>query len=153
MTEWGACFLLLVAPAPGDQGVAVERQPAARVHHRHRPVHPEAGWHRALETIIIIMVIMSKSSPLSYPRHAWRLTVTPGTPCPASGAGGRWPGGRTRWWWSTERWTRSGGPGPAISAIIHGELRTRHSPGQEDTRAGARENLHSLKKIWWEWWW
>ena len=72
---------------------------------------------------------MSKSSPLSCPRHVWRLTVTPGTPCPASGAGGRWPGDRTRWWWSTGRWTRSGGPGPAIWAIIiHIESWDQHKP-------------------------
>ena len=40
----------LGAPPPLDQGVAIERQPAARVNHRHRPVHPNAGGGRALVT-------------------------------------------------------------------------------------------------------
>ena len=58
MTECGALGGL-GAPPPLDEGVAVERKPAASVHHRHRPVHPDTGGHGALHQDHGHEVIMS----------------------------------------------------------------------------------------------
>ena len=61
MTECGA--LGLGAPPPLDEGVAVERKPAASVHHRHRPVHPDTRGHGALRQDHGQEVIMSYTGP------------------------------------------------------------------------------------------